>query len=151
MSEYKLTQEILSRSVSNDWNLAKLEWSLETIWEEDEPDTCLCGHYPIKEICLLRNIKNNKAAKIGNVCVKKFLGLSSDKLFQNLKRIRKDNTKAINPETTEYAYKKSWINEWEFHFSISNFRKRNLSKKQMNIRAQINKKILAAFSQKTRK
>ena len=29
-----------------------MEWKLDHIYWEDEPDTCLCGHYPINELCI---------------------------------------------------------------------------------------------------
>ena len=49
MSEYKLTEEILKRSQSNVWDMAKLEWKLNEIYEAEEPETCLCGHFSIGE------------------------------------------------------------------------------------------------------
>ena len=52
---------------------------LEDIYSEDEPETCFCGHFPINELCFL------------NVCVKKFLGLPSDKIFDAVNRITKDS------------------------------------------------------------
>lgn len=94
MSEYKLTQAILQRSVASNWDEAKLEWNLEDMYEADEPDTCLCGHTPIIELCILRNRLNNNDALVGNCCVKKFIGLPSDKIFQALRRVRKDTEKA---------------------------------------------------------
>ena len=43
---------------------------------------CLCSHFPIKEICVIRNRVNGVRAEVGNVCVKKFLGLPSGKIFE---------------------------------------------------------------------
>jgi hypothetical protein len=82
MSEFKLTEEIINRSQSKVWDMAKLEWSLHKIYEADEPETCLCGHFPIIEICTLRNKLNGQFATVGNCCVKKFIGLPSDLIFQ---------------------------------------------------------------------
>jgi hypothetical protein len=90
MGEYKLTQEIVARSVATTWDEAKLEWKLEEVYEADEPETCLCGHAPIVERCILRNQSNLNTALVGNCCVKKFIGLPSDKIFQAFKRVRKD-------------------------------------------------------------
>lgn len=118
MSEYKLTEEILKRSQSNIWDIAKLEWSLSQIYETEEPETCLCGHFPIIEICTLRNKLNAQFATVGNCCVKKFIGLPSDRIFRAVKRVRKDNHKSLNAEAIQHAYEKRWINEWEYDFSI---------------------------------
>jgi hypothetical protein len=90
MSEYKLTEEIIKRSQAQSWDAARLEWGLEDVYFVEDPETCLCGHYPIKEICTLRNTVNGQSADVGNCCVKKFLGLPSDKIFQAVKRVKVD-------------------------------------------------------------
>jgi len=142
MSEYKLTEEILQKSNSKIWDIAKLEWTLDEIYETDEPESCLCGHFPIIEICILRNKVNAQVATVGNCCVKKFIGLPSDLIFQAVKRVRKDNQKSLNAEAIQYAYKKGWINEWERKFSIDTIRKRVLSDKQLQTRMKVNEKML---------
>ena len=58
MSEYILTQSIIEKSESNTWGPAKNEWELDSIFDSDEQETCACGHFPIKEVCVLRNIQN---------------------------------------------------------------------------------------------
>jgi len=143
MSEYKLTEEILKRSQSKVWDMAKLEWKLNEIYEADEPETCLCGHFPIIEICILQNKLNAQFATVGNCCVKKFIGLPSDLIFQAVKRVRKDNQKSLNTEAIQHAYEKGWINEWEYKFTIDTMRKRNLSGKQLQTRMKVNEKMLA--------
>jgi hypothetical protein len=143
MSNYKLTEEIINRSESETWDLAKLEWSLYQIYEAAEPERCLCGHFPIIEICTLRNKLNGQFATVGNCCVKKFIGLPSDLIFQAVKRVRKDNKKSLNVEAIQHAYDKGWINEWEYNFSIDTMRKRNLSQKQLQTRIMVNTKMLA--------
>ncbi len=142
MSEYKLTEEIINRSQSKVWDVAKLEWSLYQIYEAEEPETCLCGHFPIIEICTLRNKLNEQFATVGNCCVKKFIGLPSDLIFQAVKRVRKDNQKSLNAEAIKHAYDKGWINEWEYKFSIDTMRKRKLSAKQLQTRIKVNEKML---------
>lgn len=142
MSEYKLTKEIIDLSVADIWDIAKLEWSLANIYEAEEPERCLCGHFPIIEICILKNKHNANSATVGNCCVKKFIGLPSDKIFQAVKRIRKDNKKSLNAEAIDHAFRKGWINEWEYNFSIDTMRKRKLSYKQLQTRIKVNEKML---------
>lgn len=145
MSEYRnrLTEEIISRSQSKIWDIAKLEWSLYDIYEAEEPETCLCGHFPIIEICTVRNKLNGKIAKVGNICVKKFLELPSDLIFQAVKRVRKDIQRSLNAEAIQYAYDKDLINEWEYDFLKNTMRKRNLSQDQFRCRVKLNNKMLA--------
>lgn len=142
MAEFKLIKEIISLSVSDTWEIAKTEWELNEIYFADEPETCLCGHFPIIELCELKNTKNKELAVVGNCCVKKFIGLPSDKIFQAVKRVRKDGGKGLNSETIELAHSKKWINNWEYTFYVDTFRKRKLSEKQLIKRRQINEKVL---------
>lgn len=143
MAEYKLVQKIISISVSKKWDDAKLEWSLDEVYEGDELEECLCGHYPIKEICVIKNKINKETAVVGNCCVKKFMGLPSDKIFNAAKRIRKNNRKSLNEEAIKYAYEKKWINDWEYKFSINTINKRQLTENQIEKRLEINNKFLA--------
>jgi len=143
MSEYKLTEAILKRSEAKVWDIAKLEWKLNEIYEAEEPETCLCGHFPIIEICILQNKQNAQFATVGNFCVKKFIGLPSNLIFQAVKRVRKDNQKSLNTEAIKHAYEKGWINEWEYKFTVDTMRRRNLSTNQLQTRINVNKKMLA--------
>lgn len=142
MSEYKLTKGIIELSKSNKWDIAKLEWDLNKIYQADEPETCLCGHHPIIEICILINKFNNNLATVGNCCVKKFIGLPSDKIFQAVKRIGKDEQKSLNAEAIQYGKNKKWLNNWEYDFYMDIMRKRKLSPKQLQKKIQINKKFI---------
>ena len=143
MSGYRLKAEIVMHSQSNRWETAKLEWDLSKIYEADLSERCLCGHFPIKEICVLKNKLNHRSTAVGNCCVKKFIGLPPDKIFQAVKKIRKDLKRSLNSEAIRYAYEKSWISDWEYNFSINTMRKRNLSVKQLHFRKKINKKMLS--------
>jgi hypothetical protein len=142
MPEFQLTTEILGRSVARTWDEAKLEWSLLEVYEAEKPETCLCGHFPIVELCVLLNRLNRVQATVGNCCVKKFIGLPSDKIFQAVKRIRKDNGKSLNAEAVQHAFDRGWIGEWEKNFYFDIMRKRNLSVKQTAKKSEINDLVL---------
>jgi hypothetical protein len=139
---YKLSEEIVALSVADRWDEARLEWRIDDIYWEEEPDTCLCGHFPINELCYLRNVKNNARTLVGNVCVKKFMGLPSDQMFAAIKRIALDDSRALNPEAITHAHSKGWINEWERKFYFSTWRTRRLSGRQLAKRIQINQLVL---------
>ncbi len=146
MSEYRLSQEIVALSESDKWDEARLEWELFRMFDQDDLDTCLCGHYPIKEICVLRNKKNDNQAIVGNCCVQKFMGISSDKLFAALKRVKKDIGKPFNADVIEFSFERGYISDWEKGFYLDTWRKRDLSEKQTKERVKINKKILLKLS-----
>jgi hypothetical protein len=150
MSQYKLTEEIVARSVSGYWDEAKREWDLIGITIVDDPWTCLCGHYPINEICTIRNRLNGICATVGNRCVKKFFDLPSDAIFQGIKRIEKNPDKALNYEATQWASKMGVINDWERTFCIETRRKRILSPAQRQTGHEINQKVLSRlFARRT--
>lgn len=142
MGQSKLVDEIVNLSDSSTWEGAKREWTLDQVYIAEEPDTCLCGKYPIKEVCILRNENNANIATVGNCCVKKFIGLPSDKIFQAIKRIIEDETKSLNRETLVYAKEKIWVTDWEYRFYYDIMKKRSLSEKQWKLKLRINEKIL---------
>lgn len=136
-------REIVALSKASTWDRAKLEWELESVYDQDEPDTCLCGHYPINEICIIVNRENGNSAVVGNVCVKKFLGLPSGPIFQAVKGVKRGVRKTFNEETILHAQRKGWITQWEVNFYLDTIRKRSLTEKQAAKRKQINDKILS--------
>jgi hypothetical protein len=142
LPQFQLTTEILGRSVARTWDEAKLEWSLLEVYEAEKPETCLCGHFPIVELCVLLNRLNRVQATVGNCCVKKFIGLPSDKIFQAVKRVRKDHDKSLNAEAVQHAFDRGWISEWEKNFYFGIMRKRNLSVKQTAKKSEINELVL---------
>ncbi|HEH9418884.1 TPA: hypothetical protein SIA31_002932 [Aeromonas sobria] len=138
MSEYKLTKAIIELSNANTWDLAKQEWALDQVYEVDEPMTCLCGHFPIIEICTIKNKSNGVSADVGNCCVKKFLGLPSNKIFQAIKRVRKDSSKSLNDDAIEHGFAKHWITPWEKEFYLDVMGRRKLTEKQRAKKKEIN-------------
>lgn len=144
MSQYQLTTELIKLSHSNNWDEAKLEWDLIDIERVSEFDAeeCLCGKYPIMEICIIENKINKNTTRVGNSCVKKFIN-KSDKIFQALLRVKKDISKSLNSEVIDFALDKGYINQWEKDFYIDIFRRKNLYSKQILKKESINKKILS--------
>jgi len=147
---YKLTKEIISLSESNNWESAKLEWLFLNAYMSKESQTCLCGHYPIREICVLNNKKNENKTEVGNHCVNKFLGIqSANKIFSSVKRVKNDISRSMSAETLNYLYSKKAINQFEYEFYSDTIRKRNLSQKQRDIKEQINEKLIIFTSYET--
>jgi hypothetical protein len=140
--EERLSIEIRMLSESKDWEEAKTEWELESIYFSEDSEICLCGHTPIIECCVLRNTINENTAVVGNVCVNKFIGIETDPIFDAVKRVKSDYRKALNVKTLEYAISRKWINNWEMDFYSDTIKKRKLTEKQRTKRIQINEKII---------
>ena len=138
MSQQQLAYEVTKASVSPEWETAKEEWKLHTVYEVEDPETCTCGHFPIREVCIIHNKINGHLMQVGNCCVKKFLGLPSDLIFQAVKRVRKDPEKSLNTESLAYAREKGWLNDWEVSFYTDVMGKRVLTAKQKAKKLQVN-------------
>ena len=143
MNEQILRQEILARSVATDWESAKKEWQLERVefCSMRDAEACLCTHFPIMELCFLRNERNGQNAMVGNVCVQKFLGIPSAVIFRGFKRIMADPAKAASLDVIKYAFKQRWISDWERTFCEDTVRKRRLSNVQLSKRIEINLRL----------
>lgn len=143
MGEYKLFQEIIALSNADNWEEAKKEWDLECVYESDAPLTCLCGHYPITNICVLYNVCNKCTTEVGNECVKKFFKIElADAIIKSIKKVKADISKSINIETLDYLHDKKHINKWEYNFYMDIMYKRRLTDRQFNKKQQINQKFL---------
>jgi len=141
-NQEQLQREIIARSNAHEWSAARIEWELDYIVRSEEPETCLCGHHPIIELCWLRNNVNNNKALVGNVCVNRFMGLGSQALFDGLRRIAKDQSAAANEALIHYAYNRQWVTDWEFKFLLNTRLKRRLSRKQRAVREKVNNIVL---------
>lgn len=147
MTKYQLFKEIIALSSEKDWDSAVKEWKLKNITYSELPSTCLCGHFPIKELCHLENTTNNNKTVVGNCCVNRFLNIKTNKLFACYKRVIADDEKSFNPNTIKLFHEKEIISDWEKKFYIDTWRKRNLSEKQKFYKKRINKRILEAIGE----
>lgn len=144
----QLRDHILPLSSASNWEVAVKEWGLTGIHEADEPETCPCGHFPIIEICSIHNHVTGHSTEVGNVCVKRFLGLRSDLIFTAIKRIRNDPDKSLNADSIAFFYQRGLINEWEYGFCQRTMRLRNLTSPQLTKRRDINRKVLTAIKKR---
>lgn len=141
---YRLKTEILKRSNSTDWNEAKKEWNLESITtDETVSSTCLCGHFPIKQLCHLHNPKTNNKAIVGNCCVNKFIPeLESNKIFTSISKVSKSLDNTLNKKTLAYCLDRDIITKFEYEVGRSFNNKKNFNAAQTLIRRIINRKAL---------
>jgi hypothetical protein len=143
-ARHRLADAIIARSVAVTWDDARLEWDLSSVFfaDKDYPGTCLCGHQPIIEHCVLANRENGNEAVVGNVCVQKFIGLPTEALFRGLRRIMADRAAALSLEVIHYAIEKGWVNDWERRFYLNTRGRQHLSERQRAKREEINARIL---------
>ncbi len=127
------------------WNQIAQEWVLsEHLDYRGDPEveeTCLCGHYPIKELFYFRNKFTEQEILVGNICVKKFFLMSCSN------RILVDfiHTNRINKKTILLARTLHLINDWETTFMLKVWRKRTFSDNQSSKCDEIERKIRRGF------
>lgn len=135
----KLKCAVIVKSEANTWNEAKKEWKIIDIEDAEEPEECICGHYPIKEVMILKNIKNYSELRVGNHCINRFFCKNS--LFDGYKKIKQSPDKSTNLALLEFARRNSWISSKDYGFYIDIISKRKLSSKQQKWKNDINNKI----------
>ena len=137
--KFKLFDEIMSRSRSDDWDNASLEWELVGLDLVEDWTKCICGHR-IKEACLIRNQHTGTKVVVGNCCISKFPGQKNMmNIFRAIKKGRP------NEELIAYAYKKGIINYREYDFMKNVWRKRKPTLKQKSWYDHLTRVILNAL------
>lgn len=162
-----LVQAVLSKSESNTWDTAVLEWQVVDL-EEDPTGQgeCVCGQPNLVQMFTIKNSRNSESLyPIGNVCVRKFgrqdLDLEVD-IFSRMHSLRKaigsgeaDFTSTyFSRALLEYLYSAGaftpdrWNHqdgEEDYSFLLDMFNKRNkdaiTAKQQRKIDVLLNKKV----------
>lgn len=145
----QLQAAILALSRARHWEAAKGEWSLLAIWHTGEGHSCLCTHYPIKELCELIHEATQQRVIVGNCRVKKFMGLPSEKIVDALKQVEKDAQHALNEEAIAH-FMRVGVSEWEGAFYRDTWRKTKLSDKQRVHRQRMTQKSLRPANESTK-
>lgn len=137
-------KNIADKSESKDWEILKKEWFLSYIRvAKSEPKTCACGHYPIKNLCFIKNKINNNIVLVGNCCVKKFMNnIQSSNYFIALNKLKKDIKSSIPILLLAELHDNNFINKDDFDFYRKIIRERRLIKFEEEFKIAINKKIL---------
>jgi hypothetical protein len=142
-NEIKFKSAILALSRSHDWDEAKAEWKLHFVYNDTEDRSCECEHSPIHQICVIENRKNGNKAEVGNVCVRRFLRLLSNRVFSVIKRLRNDINKSLNPVSLDLFRDRGVISYQEEEEYLSYWRRRtNVSAYEKAQKLAINRRVL---------
>lgn len=138
----KLKDHILSLSEADDFDAARKEWDLINVEVSEELGKCPCGQ-SIKEHCHIRNNLNGNTTWVGNVCIKRFIGINTGQLFAGLKRIVQNPSANPNEDLIIYADEFGYIySKEEYQFLMNIRHKRNQSQKQIAWKKKINRRII---------
>lgn len=132
-------EKIIEFSVNQEWNIAKTEWKLSYIKQED--NKCVCGK-AIKNCCVMFNKINKNITIVGTDCVLKFIGIDYTILFKIQKLLTEDISNKITKKNINYLLEHQFINKWVFDFYISISSQKGLSQKQYACLLKINREIL---------
>ena len=142
MASFKLIEEIVNLSEADEWKEAQKEWipnGREEVGSGEEFGTCLCSHYPLKELCHIKNKLNGNEAIVGNCCIQKFFLKDVSKAMNALSKGK------LNEELILASHKRGTINGWERDFLLDVWRKRKFSPKQLRKLESLKRKIFDAF------
>jgi len=142
----KLLDVILPKSVAKTWEQAKSEWSFFGAIHDDAWGHCACEHR-IKERCFIQNKNTRDVVVIGNVCVDRFLGVSTTHILEMLRRMRTDKTLTLPIIIVNEMVKQNFIDVASRDFYSSVLASTTLSDKQFEWYMRINTTFLAAMRQ----
>jgi hypothetical protein len=147
-NEAKFKAHILSLSRSADWDDARAEWELQFVYDDANDRACVCEHSPIQQICVIRNRDNHNQAEVGNVCVKRFMRIMSQRAFSCIKRITADPAKSLNPFSLDLFRRRGVITAIEEADYLDYWRKRtSLTPIQIAQKHAINARVLSYIAQ----
>jgi hypothetical protein len=135
-----LQRHILSLSEAKNFFDARKEWNIKEVEILEDFDKCPCGQ-PIKERCHIENDINKNKTYVGNICINQLLGISTNNLFEGLKRIIEDSQANPNEDLIVHARSRGYIHPREYQFLIEMKRKRKKSFKQIQWIQKINHRI----------
>jgi hypothetical protein len=149
---WRLPERIVELSKADMWRTAVKEWEPDgvDVLEAEDMETCLCGHFPIKELCYIRNKENGNTAIVGNHCIKKFSAHDPahavfgdvPKIIASAKRILQNPSGSASPEMVAFARKKGLFSARDALFYNDIWRKRNLSFAQLKYKQRLNRALL---------
>lgn len=125
-------------------NQASKEWVVDLnsveYFSGDTMRCQLCGHRPIKNICVIENVYTKKRLKIGTECVKHF-GISKDadidKLIEKSKRIKR-----LEELDRAFPGIEREINEWELFIDKQPILvKKDVKEKYLELKKQVEEKL----------
>ena len=152
-NEAKFKSAILSQSISGDWDEAKAEWELHFVYMDPGKDrSCKCEHAPINQICVIKNRKNGNELEVGNVCVRRFLRLLSNRIFSVIKRLQSDVWKSLNPAALDLFKERGVITHAEEQEYLEYWRRRTrMSDDEKAQKLAINERVLQYIERETAK
>lgn len=150
---WKLPQNLEELSNGDSYPRVLREWELDYIEHlapGEDSETCLCTHFPIREVCHIRNLQNANTAIVGNCCVKKFEKEEegavnfegTHKVFDCLKRLQRDENANANEELLNYAYSKGVLTKPEYDRYLEIWRNRTFTDEESRLILTANRKII---------
>lgn len=118
-------------------------WKIYSIKKLKVPSHCACGTKPIAEAVILEKLATKELLRISNCCFKYFPGIRPASIIEDVRKLSKDISGVMSPESLHYALDKGLIREGERNFYLGILKKNNLPLAIKNRQREINRKFLA--------
>ncbi len=99
---YKLIDEVLNRSWSDEFSSAVGEWRYKGSYIMDDYE-CACGKKHITEVNLIKNDLTGEHLELGSECIKKFLPVQPTQFFNGLKKIKNNPSASIGRKALKFV------------------------------------------------
>ncbi len=146
---WKLPTNLIALSEAQVWEEALGEWKtdyVDPLDSDEEMETCLCTHNPIREVWHILNTQNFNTAIVGNCCIKKFTinpkFKNKHKIFDCFKRLKTGRSTSANKELIKYAFRMGIFTLDEREFYIDIWRKRKLSHEDAQTKQALNQRLI---------
>jgi hypothetical protein len=137
---------VLVLSASGSWETCRTEWFLDAIHFEDAPETCVCGGYPCRWVCLLVNRRTTDEHVVSAECAYRFFEIDVSQVFQGLMALTMCIDASIPLELIEYACANRWLTTKAAAFLRQIRYSRKLKPPQAAFRRTLNIAILSKCS-----
>ena len=136
----KIIAKIIKESESDDYDIAKTEWSLKKNWADPTGGVCeVCGHHPIVYHFQIKNRFNHTTLVLGSSCIINYVvleGFSAGDLARYMNRLRqrlkdqrfndisRDLLDVWDKQDEVYASLKTMVARLPSNFDIAKFARR---------------------------
>ncbi len=148
-NEWQLRQALTGMSQATEFKAALREWKIidvKDLEENEGSETCLCGHYPIREIFTVFNATTGKTALIGSVCIRFFYHegqfTGAHTIIDSLRGLKRNPLNSANERLVKLAQDFGLIRQANVDFYVDIWRKQKLTNPQRVYKRNLNEIIL---------
>lgn len=143
-----LREAIFEHSAAKTLEKARHEWVWSGTWDAVDVQRCPCDQ-TIREVCEITNTVTGSRLEIGNKCVMHFDCEGAEEaalVAGSLRRIIKTPDASAAPALIQLGFDTKLLTLGDAEFLADTFGKKRLSRRQLELRFALNRKLVADFA-----